>query len=73
MDQLIEKCRGLDVRRDTVAACARGGTEREAAARAELRTFGTTAVELLAPARLAGGARGHVAMESTGVYWKPVF
>ena len=58
MDQLIERCCGLDVHRDTVAACVRvpgpNGKRQQ-----EVRTFGTTAVELLAPARLAGGARGH--------------
>ena len=73
MERQIERGCGLDVHRDTVAACvrvpgARGEREQH------VRTFGTTAAELL---RLRDwlGAHGvtHVAMESTGVYWKPVF
>ena len=73
MERQIERGCGLDVHRDTVAACvrvpgARGGREQH------VRTFGTTAADLL---RLHDwlGAHGvtHVAMESTGVYWKPVF
>ena len=40
----------------------------------EVRTFGTTATELLALRDwLQGHGVTHVAMESTGVYWKPVF
>jgi transposase len=73
MERQIERCCGLDVHRDTVAACVRvpgpNGQRRQ-----EVRTFGTTAAELLA-LREWIEARGvtHVAMESTGVYWKPVF
>src|SRR5437016_10326518 len=73
MDQLIERCCGLDVHRDTVAACVRvpgpNGKQRH-----EVRPFGTTAVELLALRDwLEAHGVTHVAMESTGVYWKPVF
>src|SRR5262249_36821196 len=40
----------------------------------ETRTFGTVTAELLALAdRLTGQGVTHVAMESTGVYWKPAF
>ena len=73
MERLIERCAGLDVHRDTVAACVRvpGPNGRR---RQEIQTFGTTAAELLA-LRDSLQAHGitHVAMESTGVYWKPVF
>ena len=73
MERLIERGCGLDVHRDTVAACVRvpgGKGPREQ----HVRTFGTTAAELL-PLRDWLEAHGvtHVAMESTGVYWKPVF
>jgi transposase len=73
MDQLIERCCGLDVHRDTVAACVRvpgpNGKRQH-----EVRTFGTTAAELLALRDWLEAHRvTHVAMESTGVYWKPVF
>lgn len=73
MDRLIERCAGLDVHRDTVAACVRvpgANGERQQ----QVRTFGTTAAELLALRDwLEAHAVTHVAMESTGVYWKPVF
>jgi transposase len=73
MNQLIERCGGLDVHRDTVAACVRvpgpNGTRQQ-----EVRTFGTTAAELLALRDwLETHGVTHIAMESTGVYWKPVF
>jgi len=73
MDQLIGRCGGLDVHRDTVAACVRvpglNGKRQQ-----EVRTFGATAAELLALRDwLEAHGVTHVAMESTGVYWKPVF
>ena len=73
MERVVERCAGLDVHRDTVTACVRvpgvdGGRVQE------LREFGTTTVELLALRDwlMAWGVTV-VAMESTGVYWKPVF
>jgi transposase len=73
MEQLIERCCGLDVHRDTVASCVRApglkGKRQQ-----EVRTFGTTTAELLALRDwLEAHGVTHVAMESTGVYWKPVF
>jgi transposase len=73
MEQLIERCCGLDVHRDTVAACVRvpgpGGRRAQT-----VRTFGTTAADLLALRDwLEAQGVTHVAMESTGVYWKPVY
>ena len=70
MEQLIERCCGLDVHRDTVAACVRvpGPSGRRAQT---VQTFGTTAANLLA-LRDWLEAQG-VAMESTGVYWRPVY
>jgi transposase len=73
MEQLIERCAGLDVHKQTVAACVRvpgSGRGREQ----HLRRFGTTAADLLALRDwLEGYQVTHVAMESTGVYWKPVY
>lgn len=73
MDQLIERCAGLDVHKATVVACVRvpgprgGRTQR-------VQTFGTTAAALLALRDwLEAHGVTHVAMESTGVYWKPVY
>jgi transposase len=73
MERRIERCCGLDVHRDTVAACVRvPGVEGQR--EQHVRTFGTTAAELLA---LRDWLEAHgvtdVAMETTGVYWKPVF
>src|SRR5438445_13057890 len=73
MDPLIERCAGLDVHRETIPACVRvpGPNGRR---QHQVRTFGTTAVELLALRDwLEAHAVTDVAMESTGVYWKPVF
>jgi transposase len=73
MERLIERCSGLDVHRDTVAACVRvpgAHGQREQ----HVRTFGTTTAELLILRDwLEAHGVTHVAMESTGVYWKPVF
>jgi transposase len=63
----------LDVHKKTVAACVRvpgptGGR------RQERQTFATTAAGLLALHDwLSAHGVTHVAMESTGVYWKPVY
>lgn len=73
MDVLIERCAGLDVHKDTVAACVRTpGPSGERAQ--EIHTFGTTTAELLAMRDwLAAHGVTVVGMESTGVYWKPIF
>ncbi|MET0488364.1 MAG: hypothetical protein ABW216_21860 [Candidatus Rokuibacteriota bacterium] len=67
MERQIERGCGLDVHRDTVAACVRvPGTRGERAQ--HVRTFGTTAAELLLLRDwLEAHAVTHVAMESTGV------
>ena len=72
MDLLYERCAGLDVHPRSISACVRvvsqGRTTRE------VRTFGTSTRELQAMAAwLAEMGCTHVAMESTGVYWKPVW
>jgi transposase len=72
MEVLYPHCAGLDVHKDTVVACVRhmanGSVKRE------VRTFKTTTKELLALSDwLAGEGCTHVAMEATGVYWKPVW
>ena len=73
MEQMVERCAGLDVHKATVAACVRvpGSNGRRLQ---EIRTFGTSTVELLALRDwLAGHGVTQVAMEATGVYWKPVY
>ncbi len=72
MDILHPRCAGLDIHCDSIVACARlaeaGGVVRH------VETFGTTTTEL---ERLSTGLSSHqvtyVAMEASGVYWKPVW
>jgi transposase len=73
MEILYPRCAGLDVHKESVSACVLpSGAQAEPNKRIE--QFGTTTGELR---RLREwlGANGvtHAAMESTGVYWKPVF
>lgn len=73
MQVTYERCAGLDVHKDSVYACVvKPGPSREAVK--EVRSFGATTRELL---RLRDWLETegvtHAAMESTGVYWKPVF
>jgi transposase len=73
MDVLYERVCGLDVHKLTVVACVRCLTTRGKVEQA-VRTFGTTTAELLALSDwLQGAAVSHVAMESTGVFWKPIY
>ncbi|MFN2318663.1 MAG: IS110 family transposase [Dermatophilaceae bacterium] len=72
VETLVERCAGLDVDKDTVVACVRvtTGTDVET----HLATFGTMTSELLALRDwLSGWGVTLVGMESTGVYWKPVY
>ena len=73
IEAVLERCAGLDVHQETVVACVLSGALNEAPKK-ELRTFGTTTEELIDLAHwiLESGC-SHVAMESTGVYWKPVW
>jgi transposase len=71
MEVLYPRCAGLDVHKDTVVACVRCVSVPMAH---EVRTFGTTTSELLALSDwLDSHECTHVAMEATGVYWKPVW
>ncbi len=74
MDVVYARCAGLDVHKATVVGCVRRpGPEREAR-RGETQTFATTTRGLLALADwLRAHEVTHVAMESTGVYWRPVY
>lgn len=73
MEVVYERCCGLDVHKQSVVACRilpqeGGGWQKET------RRFGTLTDELLQLADwLRAGQVRAVAMESTGVYWKPIF
>jgi transposase len=72
MEVLYPHCAGLDVHKETVVACVRHMVD--GSVRREVRTFKTTTTELLALSDwLAAEGCTHVAMEATGVYWKPVW
>jgi transposase len=72
MEVIHPRCAGLDVHKDTVVASARLAAGREVVV--EVQTFATTTAGLLALAAwLAERGCTHVAMEATGVYWKPVW
>jgi transposase len=73
MDVLHDRCAGLDLHKKTVVACARLAGP-DGAASEQVRTFAATTADLLEMADwLASLGVRHVAMESTGVYWKPVW
>jgi transposase len=73
VDQIHDRVAGLDVHRDSVVACMRATGPRGGAV-AEKERFGTTTAQL---ARLREWLTAHrvslVALEATGVYWKPVY
>ena len=67
MQVVYERCCGLDVHKKKVVACVITPQAQE------LRTFGTTTSRLLALSDwLRHHEVTHLAMESTGVYWKPI-
>ena len=73
MDVVYTHCCGLDVHKKTVAACLITSTAGAEPVK-EIRTFGTMTADLLALADwLQEAGCTHVAMESTGVYWRPVY
>jgi transposase len=73
MHVVYERCCGLDVHKTSVVACLLIA-EGEGRSRKEVRTFGTMTADLLALADwLAAVGCTHIAMESTGVYWKPIW
>jgi transposase len=73
MDIVYPHCAGLDVHKDTVVACVRHQPP-QGRVRLQVRTFATHTAGLLELADwLAAEGVTHAAMESTGVYWKPVF
>jgi transposase len=73
MDVVYARCAGLDVHKETVVACVRVAVTGKKVTR-EVRTFGTTTGELSALlAWLTEMQCSHVAMEATGVYWRPVW
>jgi transposase len=72
MKTLHKRCAGLDVHKAEVVACVRLISKRKV--EREVRRFPTTTQGLLALAEwLESAGCTDVAMEATGVYWKPVW
>ena len=72
MELLHRRCCGLDVHKETVVACLRLVADGKLTT--EVRTYQTITSDLLRMAEwLAANECTHVAMEATGVYWKPVW
>ena len=73
MDVIYTRCAGLDVHKRTIMACvivpgAKGKPQKA------IRAFGTMTDELVALGDwLAAAEVTHVAMESTGVFWQPIW
>jgi transposase len=73
VERLIERCAGLDVHKASVTATVRVPGD-QGGRRTETRTFrATTAGLVLLGDWLASFGVTVVGMESTGVYWKPVY
>jgi transposase len=72
VDVIVDRCAGLDVHKKTVMACVRtpdgaGGRRQELK---EFRTFSRDLIRLRE--WLVAEGVSQVAMEATGVFWKPV-
>ena len=73
MEAVVERCAGLDVHQGSVVACVLLGAAGRKP-RKEVRTFATATADLVALRDwLEDLGVTHVGMESTGVYWKPVY
>jgi transposase len=72
MEVLHAHCAGLDVHKDSVVACVRHMADSKVTT--VVKTFKTTTQELMALSNwLSDQGATHIAMEATGVYWKPVW
>jgi transposase len=73
MEALVKRCAGLDVHKETVAVCVRV-MEEDGRVTKTVRTYGTMTRSLLELSDwLAESGVTDVAMEATGVYWKPIY
>lgn len=73
MDAIFERCCGIDVHKKTIAVCLMVGSAGQKP-KTTIKSFGTMTHELIACRDwLASEGCTHVVLESTGVYWKPVF
>ncbi|MGO9018404.1 MAG: IS110 family transposase [Syntrophobacteraceae bacterium] len=74
MEPIYTSCCGLDVHKKSIQACVRRGLGKSEAIQQAVRSFGTMTRDIVALADwLLQEEVTHVAMESTGVYWKPIY
>jgi transposase len=72
MEVIYPRCAGLDVHKETVVACVRIAEGSEVSL--SVRTFATNTASLIELGEwLEANGCTQVAMEATGVYWKPVW
>lgn len=73
MEVILEHCAGMDVHQETIVVCTLN-TDAEGQVQSEVRTFGTLTKHLFELLKwLESKSITHVAMESTGIYCKPVY
>jgi transposase len=73
MEMLVARCAGLDVHQKNIVVCVMTG-EADETPRTETRTYPTMTRDLFALMTwLESEGVTHIAMESTGIYWKPVY
>jgi len=74
MEVIVDRCAGLDVHKRTVVACVRTPGPGKAKRQSEVRTFSTFEADLRRLREwLIEADVSQVAMEATGVFWKPVW
>ena len=72
MEVVYPRCSGLDVHKRFVVGCL--SLIQDGQRHKELRQFSTMTSEILALKEwLKAAGCSHIAMESTGVYWKPIY
>ena len=72
MELLHPHCAGLDLHKETVVACVRHMADGKVTT--DVKSFQTTTHELMELSDwLSSQGVTHIAMEATGVYWKPVW
>lgn len=73
MEILHLQCAGMDVHQESIVVCVLNTSE-DGQVESETRTFGTMTKHLFEMLKwLESKSVSHVAMESTGIYWKPVY
>ena len=74
MEVMYRRCAGLDIHKKSISACVLIFVPAEEEPEIQKRTFGTFTVELVElKAWLSSHGVTHVVMESTGVYWIPLW